>query len=70
MHATITKKFFAATDAKTKAAVLENIASHYGITPAEAEEEVTDDEAESLLDYVTGPTRAATHVLMKRHGLA
>lgn len=70
MNATITKKFFAATDAKTKAAVLDNIASHYGITPAEAEEEVTDDEAESLLDYVTGPVRAATHVLMKRHGLA
>lgn len=70
MNATITKKFLAATDAKTKASILDNIASHYGITPAEAEEEVTDDEAESLLDYVTGPVRTATHVLMKRHGLA
>jgi len=28
---------------------------------------VTDEEAEHLLDYVTGPERAATSLLMKRH---
>ena len=66
-NAQITTKFFAATDAATKAAILSNIAKHYGITSAEAYEEVTDDEAEHLLDYVTGPERAATSLLMKRH---
>lgn len=62
--------FFRVTDAKTKAAILENIATHYGITSAEAEAEVTDTDAESLLDYITGPIRLATSVLMQRHGLA
>ena len=62
--------FFAITDAKTKAAILANIAKHYGITPAQAEAEVTDPDAESLLDYITGPMRAAASLIMKRHGLA
>ena len=65
-----TAAFFRVTDARTKTAILKNIAQHYKITSAEALEEVTDAEAESLLDYVTGPERSATHVLMARHGLA
>jgi len=69
-NAQTTARFFAATDAATRAAVLGNIANHYGITQAEALAEVTDDEAEHLLDYVTGPTRAAVSVLMQRHCLA
>lgn len=60
--------FLNAIDAKTKAAILENIAKNYGITSEEAYEEVTDAEAEHLLDYVTGPERAATSVLMQKHG--
>ncbi len=66
-NAQINAKFLAATDAATKAAVLANIAKHYGITSAEAYAEVTDEEAEHLLDYVTGPERAATSLMMKRH---
>jgi hypothetical protein len=69
-HAQTTAAFFATTDAKTKAAVLENIAQHYGITPQQALEEVSDPEAEHLLDYVTGQTRTAVHVLLQRHRLA
>jgi uncharacterized phage-associated protein len=69
-NAQTTIAFFAVTDAQTKQAVLANIATHYGITQADALEEVTHDEAEHLLDYVTGPTRAAVHVLMQRHRLA
>ena len=68
-NAETTKKFFAIADAKTKAAILANIAGHYGITASEALEEVTHEEAEHLLDYVTGPTRDAASVLMQRHGL-
>jgi len=62
-------KFFSLTDAATKAAVIGNIAANYGITSAEAYAEVTDADAEHLLDYVTGPMRLATSLLMKRHGI-
>jgi hypothetical protein len=70
MNAAITKAFFAATDAKTKSEILASIAKHYGISESQALEEVTDDEAESLLDYLTGNIRSATSLLMKRHGIA
>lgn len=66
-HARKTKAFFNATTPETKRLILSNIAAHYGITTAEAEAEVTHPEAESLLDYVTGPERSATHILMQRH---
>lgn len=62
-----TANFLASIDNKSKAMILENIAAHYGITAQQAYEEVTDEEAEHLLDYVTGPCRAATSVLMKKH---
>ncbi len=70
MNAAITKAFFAATDAKTQSEILASIAKHYGISQSEALEEVIDDEAESLLDYLTGSIRTATSLLMKRHGMA
>ena len=68
-NAQTTAAFFAATDAKTKAEVLANIAKTYGITSAEAFDEVTGADAESLLDYVTGPVRVATSLVMKRYSL-
>jgi hypothetical protein len=67
---TATLAFFAATDAKTKTEILASIATQYGISEAEALEEVTNEEAESLLDYLTGIIRTATSLLMKRHGIA
>jgi hypothetical protein len=66
-NAKINARFLDATDAATRSAILANIAQHYGVTSAEAYAEVTDKEAEDLLDYVTGETRAATSLLMKRH---
>lgn len=69
-NAEITARFLAATDAKTKAEVLRNIAMRYGISEEEAFAEVTHEAAEHLLDYLTGPARAAAHALMQRHGLA
>lgn len=68
-NAQINAKFLSATDSATKQAVLANIANHYSISVQEAFDEVTGAEAEYLLDYVTGPQRAAVSVLMKRHGL-
>ena len=70
MNAANTIQFFRVTDSETKASILEAIANHYGITPSEAEEEVTDFQAERLTDYLVGPIRDATQLLMKRHGFA
>jgi len=64
------RAFLSLTDAKTRKAILGNIANHYGCTLQEALEEVTDPESEHLLDYVTGPMRAAASVIMQLHGLS
>lgn len=66
----ITIAFFNLTETKVKDDVLTSIAKHYGISNKEALEEILDDEAESLLDYLTGSVRTATHALMQKHGLA
>lgn len=54
-------------DSETKAAILENIANHYQIDIQRAFDEVTHEKAEHLLDYVTGPQRNATYVLMQKY---
>lgn len=69
-NAEVTKAFFAATDAGTQAEILSSISKHYGISPAAALVEVTDVEAEHLLDYLVEPVRTATRILIQRHGLA
>jgi hypothetical protein len=61
--------FLAATDSKTRESILSAMAAHYGITPAQALAELVNDEAEHLLEYLTGQIRTATNVTMKRHGL-
>lgn len=68
--AQINRAFLAASDAKTKSAVLESIAKHYGISQDSAFDEVIGEGAEHLLDYLTEPTRSATRVLMQRHRFA
>jgi len=62
--------FLSVIDDKEKTLILEAIATHYGITPQEAYAEVTDPEAEHLLDYMVEPQRSAASVLMQRHGMA
>jgi len=69
-NAKINRAFLGKIDRATVNKILDNIAANYGIDRMAALNEVFDDEAESLLDYVTGPERAATSLLMKRHGLA
>lgn len=61
--------FLNSLDSKTKNEILSNISNHYGITNETAFEEVTDEEAENLLDYVTGQTRTATNVLVQKFKL-
>ena len=67
---TLNRAFLTVIDTKTKNEVLDSIANHYGIAKGEAMEEVTHEESEHLLDYLTGPIRMAISVLMRRHGIA
>jgi hypothetical protein len=57
-------------DAATRETILGNISSHYGINKREAFKEVTADDAEHLLDYMTGAERVATKALMQGYGYA
>lgn len=67
-NAITTAAFLNSVESATRKAILTNIGNHYGITADEAYQEVTDEDAEHLLDYVTGKERAATSLLMKRSG--
>lgn len=62
-------QFLSVVDGDTKAAILESIAGHYGITAEQAFAEVADEQAEHLLDYMIEPMRTATSALMQRHGM-
>ena len=62
-------QFLSAIDGDTRAAILDSIAAHYGITSEKAYAEVTGDQAEDLLDYLAEPLRGATSALMKRRGM-
>jgi len=50
--------------------ILDSIGRHYGISRNEAFEEVTDDEAEMILEYMTGVERLAASVLAQRNMVA
>jgi hypothetical protein len=57
--------FLEAIDADTRMAILDNIDAQYGCGRDAAFTEVTDEEAEPLLDYLTGPVQTATSALMQ-----
>lgn len=61
--------FFTAITAEARNSILGAIATNYGITLSEALDEVTHEEAEHLLDYLTGAARASASVLMQKHGM-
>jgi hypothetical protein len=48
--------------------ILTNIADHYRIDIIKAYEEVIDEDAEHILEYVTGDTRPLTMLLVKYIG--
>lgn len=62
------KRFLNSLNSKLKNLILEKISVHYGITSNEAFEEIIDSESEHILDYLTGETRTATSLLIKRIG--
>ena len=49
-----------------KSIILSNIAKHYGIDCQKVEEELYDEEAENIMDYVTGNERAAISVIYQK----
>ena len=61
-------QFFAVTDAATRARILNHIALNYGTTTAEIYEELTGEDAEHFLDYMTGAERSAAYLIYQRHG--
>jgi hypothetical protein len=62
----INKSFLTSITPQMKAIILENIARHYGISQSQAFDEVTDEEAESIMDYVTGKDRAAVSAIYQK----
>ena len=65
-NSSITANFLKSLDPKVKDEILTNIAKHYGISNQEAFEEVTDDDAESIMDYVTGSIRSTVSLLFNK----
>ncbi len=68
INSQINKTFLKSTDSKTKTLILGNIAAHYGISNDDAMQELINDDAEHLLDYMTGSERTACSLIMKRQG--
>lgn len=62
----INQLFLASTTPQMKAIILSNIAKHYGISNNEAFEEIIDEDAENIMDYVTGNERPAIHVIYQK----
>jgi hypothetical protein len=66
MKAQMTKNFLNSLSLNTKNEILVNIANHYGINTQQAYDEVTDEDAEDLIDYVTGETRKLVSLLIQK----
>jgi ribosomal protein S24E len=62
----ITKAFLLNTDTKTENLIVNNIAKHYGITSEEVYDEIYDEEAESLMDYITSEVRPVVSLLFNQ----
>ena len=68
-NAEATAKFFANLGPDTRADILANIAKNYHITKAQALDEILDDEAKDLLEYVTIQVRPLVGGMMRHQGL-
>ena len=61
-HAANTK-YLASVDSRTKARILKAVADHYGISAKEAEDELTDPDAENVYEYLAANRSLAMQVL-------
>lgn len=64
------KNFLLGISPTKKNQYLSEIATHYGISPGEVFEEVTDAEAEALSEYMTSPLRFEVFIQMNRPGIS
>lgn len=62
----INEAFVTSLDNKTFLTVMNNISNNYGISTTEALEEVCDDEAENIMDYITGDIRPAVSLYFNK----
>ena len=62
----INEAFISNLDNRTFLKVMSNIANHYGITEDEVLNEVCDDEAENIMDYITGDIRPAVSLFFNQ----
>lgn len=60
------RSFRASLDAETSGKILASIADDYRTSVMAIFEEVVDEEAQNLLEYMVEPMRSATSVLMQR----
>lgn len=69
MSGTANKKYLEFVIKEVKDTILKDIADHYGITSEEAYEEVTDEDAEYLYEYVVADYRGRMYNQMTNLGL-
>jgi hypothetical protein len=62
----VNEAFVSTLDNRTFFKVISNIANHYGISQEEALEEVCDNEAENIMDYITGSIRQSVSLLFNK----
>lgn len=65
-NAQINIEFLKSLDLKIKNQILSNIANHYGISNDDAYNEIVDPDAESIMDYVTGPIRSTVSLFFNK----
>ena len=65
----VNKLFLCCIDEESRIQILNAVANQYGITRREAMDEVCHEEAENILEYLTGGVRSAAYVLFQRHAL-
>ncbi len=66
----INRQFLTSTTPEMKGIILANIGNQYGASESEVFEDVTDEGAENIMDYVTGRERSAIWVVYQRFCLS
>lgn len=68
MNSRTTRLFLDSLDKETRNKIISAIAKHYETDAESILNEILHPEAEHLLDYLVGPERGATQILMQKHG--
>ena len=63
----INKNFLNSITYDEKEVILTSIAQHYGIDEEAIYDELIDEEAENILDYMVEPLRLKAYALMQKH---